>query len=69
MLQEKLNQGREKYKKAALLMSEFLYDIITDRNNILTDASSIVPSMEEISVNLEKVRETPLEELDDEDKR
>ena len=69
MLQEKLNQGREKYKKAALLMSEFLYDILSDRNNILTDASSIVPSMEEISVNLDKVRETPLEELDDEDKR
>lgn len=67
-LQTKLNMSREKYKRAALLMSEFLSDILSDRNNILTDASTIMP-MSEIEVNLEKVRETPIEELDLEDKR
>jgi len=44
-LQQKLNTSREKYKRAALLMSEFLSDILTDRNNILTDASSIHPEL------------------------
>ena len=29
-LHEKLNTSREKYKKAALLMTEFLHDILTD---------------------------------------
>jgi hypothetical protein len=55
--------SREKYKRAALLMSEFLADILSDRNNILTDASSILP-MSDVEINLEKIRDTPLEELD-----
>jgi len=32
-----LNASRDKYKKAALLMTEFLNDILTDQDNILTD--------------------------------
>ena len=69
-LQEKLNQSREKFKRAALLMSEFLFDILEDRNNILTDQSSIhAQDMRHISLNLEKVRNTSLEDLDNEDKK
>jgi hypothetical protein len=59
-LQEKLNSGREKYKRAALLMTEFLYDILTDRENILTDNSHD----QDLKIYLERVRETPLDDLD-----
>lgn len=65
VLQEKLNTGREKYKRAALLMTEFLYDILTDRENILTDTSKDM----ELKLYLDRVRETPLDDLDQEDKR
>lgn len=65
-LQEKLNQGREKYKRAALLMTEFLHDILTDRDNVLTDLGSAGTAMK---VYLDHVRETPLDQLDNEDKR
>ena len=34
-VQEKLNQGREKYKRAALLMAEMLEDTLAKRENIL----------------------------------
>lgn len=65
-LQEKLNQGREKYKRAALLMTEFLHDILTDRDNVLTDLGSAGTAMK---VYLDHVRETPLDQLDNDDKR
>jgi hypothetical protein len=47
-------------------MTEFLYDIISDRENILTDLGSAGTSLKE---HLSRVRDTPLEELDDSDKR
>lgn len=50
-------------------MSEFLADILSDRNNILTDASAITPGLEDIQINLERIRDTPIENLDNEDKR
>jgi len=40
VLQDRLAQGREKYKRAALLMAEFLDDMISDKQNILTDFGS-----------------------------
>lgn len=69
-LQDKLNQGREKYKRAALLMSEFLHDIIEDKSNILTDQSSLIQNdFQAMQLNLAKVRETPIDQLDQEEKR
>lgn len=47
-------------------MTEFLYDIISERENILTDIGSAGLSLKE---RLARVRDTPLEELDNEDKR
>ena len=41
-------------------MTEFLYDILTDRENILTDNSKDI----ELKMYLERVRETPLDDLD-----
>ena len=47
-------------------MTEFLHDILSDRENILTDLGQGGVALQ---VFLQKVRETPLDELDDEDKR
>lgn len=47
-------------------MTEFLHDILSDRENILTDLGSAGVAMK---LFLQKIRETPLEELDNEDKR
>jgi len=47
-------------------MTEFLHDILSDRDNILTDLGSAGVALK---VFLAKVRETPLEELEDEDKQ
>lgn len=69
-LQDKLNQGREKYKRAALLMSEFLHDILEDKRNILTDESSLIQhDIRLLELNLDKIRETPIEQLDSEEKK
>ena len=60
-LQEKLNQSREKYKRAALLLTDFLDDMLTSTPNILQ-------SDKDLHLNLDKIKETPIEELQKEDK-
>jgi archaellum component FlaC len=60
-LQDKMNLSREKYKRAALLMTEFLDDILNQTPNILD-------SDKDMHLNLEKIKETPIENLDKEDK-
>ena len=60
-LQAKMNMSREKYKRAALLMTEFLDDLLNQTPNILD-------SDKDMHVNLEKIKETPIENLDKEDK-
>ena len=47
-LQEKMNLSREKYKRAALLMTEFLDDLLTQTPNILDNDR-------DMHVNLEKM--------------
>lgn len=60
-LQEKMNLSREKYKRAALLMTEFLDDLLNQTPNILDNDK-------DMHVNLEKIKGTPIENLDKEDK-
>ena len=60
-LQDKMNVSREKYKRAALLMTEFLDDILNQTPNILE-------SDKDMHLNLEKIKDTPIEHLDKEDK-
>ena len=60
-LQEKMSLSREKYKRAALLMTEFLDDLLNQTPNILDNDK-------DMHVNLEKIKETPIEELEKEDK-
>lgn len=60
-LQEKLNQSREKYKRAALLLTDFLDDMLTNTPNILQ-------SEKDMHLNLDRIKDTPIEELEKEDK-
>ena len=56
-----MNISREKYKRAALLMTEFLDDLLNQNPNILDNDK-------DMHVNLEKIKNTPIEKLDKEDK-
>lgn len=51
----------EKYKRAALLMTDFLDDLLTSTPNILDNDA-------DMHLNLEKIKSTPFESLDKEDK-
>jgi hypothetical protein len=52
---------QQKYKRAALLLTEFLEDMMNDSPNILqTD--------KDLHLNVEQIKETPFEELKKEDK-
>ena len=60
-LQSQFNQSKQKYKRAALLLTEFLDDILNATPNILQPDR-------DLHLNVEKIKETPLEELPKEDK-
>lgn len=60
-LQEKFSQSRQKYKRAAYLLSEFLEDLLTDSPGILQPDKDLL-------LNLERLKETPVEKLEKEDK-
>ena len=47
-------------------MTEFLHDILEDRQNVLTDIGS---ADHQLRFYLDKVRDTPLEELDSQEKK
>jgi hypothetical protein len=52
-----MSTSREKYKRAALLMTEFLDDLLSSTPNILE-------SDKDLHLNLEKIKDTPIEELE-----
>ena len=52
---------QQKYKRAALLLTEFLEDMMNDSPNILQ-------SDKDLHLNVEQIKETPFEELKKEDK-
>jgi len=60
-LQDKFSQSRHKYKRAALIMTDFLEDMINKQPNILAGEK-------EMHLNLEKIKDTPFEQLPSEDK-
>jgi len=53
-LQEKLNLSREKHKRAALLLTDFLDDLLNDNPSILSQEK-------DMHLNLDKIKETPIE--------
>ena len=60
-VQNQFNQSKQKYKRAALLLTEFLDDMLSETPNILQPDK-------DLHLNVEKLKETPLEELPKEDK-
>ena len=60
-LQEKVSLQRHKYKRAALLLTEFLEDILNSTPNILS-------ADKDLHLNLDRIKETPVEDLPKEDK-
>ena len=60
-LQGQFGQSKQKYKRAALLLTEFLDDILNATPNILQPDK-------DLHLNVEKIKETPLEDLPKEDK-
>ena len=55
------SNNTEKYKRAALLLTEYLDDILTQTPNILEDSS-------DMHLNLEKIKSVPMAHLGKEDK-
>lgn len=60
-LQEKFSQSRQKYKRAAYLLSEFLEDL-------LAGSPGILQPEKDLYLNLERIKDTPVEKLEKEDK-
>ena len=56
-----MNLSREKYNRAALLLTEFLDDLLNQTPNILE-------SSKDMHLNLEKIKDTEFEILPKEDK-
>ena len=60
-LQEKFNGSRQKYKRAALILTDFLEDMLNSQPTIISPER-------DLHLNLEKIKETPFEHLSKEDK-
>ena len=60
-LQEKVGSQKHKYKRAALLLTEFLEDILNSTPNILS-------ADKDLHLNLDRIKDTPVEDLPKEDK-
>lgn len=60
-LQDKFSQSRHKYKRAALILTDFLEDLVSKQPGILS-------SEKEMHLNLEKIKDTPIEDLPSEEK-
>jgi type I site-specific restriction endonuclease len=59
-LQDKISESKDKYKRAALICTDFLEDMLNSNPNILNDQT--------INFNLELLKTTPLEKLPKEEK-
>lgn len=60
-LQDKLVNSREKYKKSALILTEYLDELLTATPQVMNNEA-------DMHLNLDKIKETPLQELDNEDR-
>jgi hypothetical protein len=66
-IQERLGVSKEKYKRAALLMTEFLEDLLKQKPNILQEFSKD-NSQEEDELDLERLNSVPFEHLSRDEK-
>ena len=64
-IQEKLNFQKDKYKRAALMLTEFLEDLLQKKPNILRDQmTSLDASTQQETLDIEKIQQTPIEKLE-----
>lgn len=66
-IQERLGVSKEKYKRAALLMTEFLEDFLKQKPNILRNVT-MDQSPEDDEIDLERLNSVPFENLSREEK-
>lgn len=55
------SQSKQKYKRAALLLTEFLDNLLTQKPNVLQPD-------QDLKLDIDVLKETPIEELPKEDK-
>ena len=65
-IQERLGFSKEKYKRAALLLTEFLEDFLKQKPNILRDATASKESLDE--AEFDRLCQTPFDDLTREEK-
>ena len=70
-INDKLSRQKEKYKRAALMLTEFLEDLMSQKPNILKEQAHLSMSGDahgEDSIDLERIQQTPIEDLSRDDK-
>ena len=70
-IQDKLGRQKEKYKRAALMLTEFLEDLMSQKPNILKEQAKFALSQEDANqeaMDIERIQRTPMEDLDRDDK-
>ena len=70
-IQDKLARQKEKYKRAALMLTEFLEDLMSQKPNILKEQAKYAASQENAereALEIERIQSTPIEDLDRDDK-
>lgn len=65
-LQGKMSMSREKYKRAALLMTEFLDNLLTAAPSILEAEAGLIG--QEFGLDLDRIKATAFEDLEKDDK-
>jgi hypothetical protein len=60
-LQDKFASSRQKYKRAALILTEFLEEMLNSQPTIISPDR-------DLHLNVEKIKETPFEQLSKEEK-
>ena len=70
-IQDKLGRQKEKYKRAALMLTEFLEDLMSQKPNILKEQAKLSASYDNADsdgFDIERIQRTPIEDLDRDDK-
>ena len=70
-IQDKLGRQKEKYKRAALMLTEFLEDLMSQKPNILKEQAKFAASQDEAAreaIDIERIQQTPIEDLERDDK-
>lgn len=69
-INDKLSRQKEKYKRAALMLTEFLEDLMSQKPNILKEQAKLTASLDDDqeALDIERLQKTPMEDLERDDK-